>query len=319
MDFDAAAQRSGYTIYTDEFDEITDIRETYTDATLAEFRREAEGYLLHGRPDASVEAYNPDDADDLEKAVDEMSNTLDRIVSEIGLLPEEAVIGFLMDTSGSCRQLRPIYARAIQRVCAVLEAKGFETVVAGHTTAKWKGGQSREKWLANGKPMNPGRLNDLLLTVYKDAGEPLQDGDLRLYGLNSPSETYKENIDGEALAWFAEKIVSSDKPNIHMAFVSDGDFSIDDSTIWSNTRDILSSHRKAVIEEIISDPRMTIVQIVAEREPTEASTEVPRFGGIATRSSHLVKACAQAIEHSLRMGLKPARAVSLTQVAKGPM
>jgi cobaltochelatase CobT len=33
--------------------------------------------------------------------------------------------------------------------------------ILGFATRAWRGAQSRERWIASGKPPNPGRLNDL--------------------------------------------------------------------------------------------------------------------------------------------------------------
>jgi len=85
----------------------------------------------------------------------------------------DTVVSLLIDNSGSMRG-RPI---AIAAICAdilarTLERCGVATEVLGFTTRGWKGGQSRESWLAAGRPANPGRLNDLRHIVYKRAEEP---------------------------------------------------------------------------------------------------------------------------------------------------
>ncbi|MFX8453561.1 hypothetical protein ABTL48_21445, partial [Acinetobacter baumannii] len=53
-----------------------------------------------------------------------------------------------------------------------LERCGVKVEILGFTTRAWKGGQSREAWLAAGKPANPGRLNDLRHIIYKSADAP---------------------------------------------------------------------------------------------------------------------------------------------------
>ena len=50
------------------------------------------------------------------------------------------------------------------------------------------------------KDPNPGRLNDLLHIVYKDADTPWNQTKLNL-GLVLKDGLLKENIDGEALIW----------------------------------------------------------------------------------------------------------------------
>ena len=75
---------------------------------------------------------------------------------------KDTVVSLLIDNSGSMRG-RPI---AIAAICAdilarTLERCGVQTEILGFTTRGWKGGQSREAWLADGRPPSPGRLNDL--------------------------------------------------------------------------------------------------------------------------------------------------------------
>src|SRR5712691_5057328 len=82
----------------------------------------------------------------------------------------DTVVTLLLDNSGSMRG-RPITVAA---TCAdilarTLERCGVKVEILGFTTRAWKGGQSREAWLAAGKPQNPGRLNDLRHIIYKAA------------------------------------------------------------------------------------------------------------------------------------------------------
>ena len=69
----------------------------------------------------------------------------------------DTVVTLLLDNSGSMRG-RPITVAA---TCAdilarTLERCGVKVEILGFTTRAWKGGQSRESWLAQGKPANPG-------------------------------------------------------------------------------------------------------------------------------------------------------------------
>ena len=85
----------------------------------------------------------------------------------------DTVVTLLLDNSGSMRG-RPITVAA---TCAdilarTLERCGVKVEILGFTTRAWKGGQSREAWLAAGKPANPGRLNDLRHIIYKSADAP---------------------------------------------------------------------------------------------------------------------------------------------------
>ncbi|MEE3218058.1 MAG: cobaltochelatase subunit CobT, partial [Pseudomonadota bacterium] len=86
---------------------------------------------------------------------------------------KDTVVTLLIDNSGSMRG-RPISIAAISAdiLARTLERCGVKTEILGFTTRAWKGGQSREAWLADGRPANPGRLNDLRHILYKKADEP---------------------------------------------------------------------------------------------------------------------------------------------------
>ena len=110
---------------------------------------------------------------------------------------KDTVVTLLIDNSGSMRG-RPISIAAISAdvLARTLERCGVKTEILGFTTRAWKGGQSREAWLANGKPAHPGRLNDLRHIVYKKADEPWRHARRNL-GLMMREGLLKENIDGE--------------------------------------------------------------------------------------------------------------------------
>ncbi len=299
MDFARVAAETEYRAYTTEFDELRDIRSVFGEEALRARRDAVENYISD--PDAfGIYTGDSGDAQALESAVKEFEDVVGNVVRETGIDPSATVIAFLLDNSGSLRGLGGIYARAMTRVCGVLDCMGFDTPVVGHTTVEWKGGQSREKWHAAGHPANPGRLNDFLVTVYKEPGEPMQEDDLRLYGLyNRPG--YKENIDGEALAWIAGKVDELEATNKAIVFVNDGDFSIDDSTLVSNRRDILKAHRRAVIDEI-DNSNISLAQVMATDSHLRTSEiDEAEFGGRIMNASELVHALSQVVGHVIRL------------------
>lgn len=79
-------------------------------------------------------------------------------------------------------------------------------------------GQSREKWLQDGKPPEPGRLNDLRHIIYKAADMPWRRARTNL-GLMLREGLLKENIDGEALLWAWKRLKTGRIPQD-----SDGNF-----------------------------------------------------------------------------------------------
>jgi len=132
----------------------------------------------------------------------------------------DTCVTLLLDNSGSMRG-RPIMVAAM---CAdilgrTLERVGVKTEILGFTTRAWKGGQAREKWLAAGKPPQPGRLNDLRHIIYKSGDEPWRRAKRNL-GLMMREGLLKENIDGEALTWAHNRIVAP----LRTAQDPDGDF-----------------------------------------------------------------------------------------------
>ena len=172
---------------------------------------------------------------------------------------KDTVVTLLIDNSGSMRG-RPI---SIAAICADILARTLERCnvkveILGFTTRAWKGGQSREKWLADGKQADPGRLNDLRHIIYKKADEPVRRAKRNL-GLMMREGLLKENIDGEALMWAHERLIARPEDRRILMVISDG-APVDDSTLSVNSAGYLESHLRKVIDWI---ERVSPVQLVA--------------------------------------------------------
>lgn len=161
----------------------------------------------------------------------------------------DTVVTLLLDNSGSMRG-RPISIAAISAdiLARTLERCGVKTEILGFTTRTWKGGQSREDWLAAGRPPAPGRLNDLRHIVYKPADEPYRRARKSL-GLMMREGLLKENIDGEALAWAHSRIIHRPEDRRILMVISDG-APVDDSTLSVNHGAYLDQHLRQVIDWI---------------------------------------------------------------------
>ncbi|MDK4805010.1 MAG: cobaltochelatase subunit CobT [Novosphingobium aromaticivorans] len=172
---------------------------------------------------------------------------------------KDTVVTLLIDNSGSMRG-RPISIAAISAdiLARTLERCGVKTEVLGFTTRAWKGGQSREAWLAGGKPAHPGRLNDLRHIVYKKADEPWRRARKNL-GLMMREGLLKENIDGEALLWAHSRILARPEDRRILMVISDG-APVDDSTLSVNHAGYLEQHLRKVIGWI---EKQSPVQLVA--------------------------------------------------------
>jgi cobaltochelatase CobT len=173
---------------------------------------------------------------------------------------KDTVVCLLIDNSGSMRG-RPISIAAISAdiLARTLERCGVKTEILGFTTRAWKGGQSREAWLADGKPPNPGRLNDLRHIIYKQADEPWRRARRNL-GLMMREGLLKENIDGEALLWAHARLLARPEERRILMVISDG-APVDDSTLSVNPPGYLESHLRSVIAWIEKASPVELVAI----------------------------------------------------------
>ncbi|HVV40577.1 MAG TPA: cobaltochelatase subunit CobT [Nitrobacter sp.] len=172
----------------------------------------------------------------------------------------DTVVTLLLDNSGSMRG-RPITVAA---TCAdilarTLERCGVKVEILGFTTRAWKGGQSREAWLAAGKPLNPGRLNDLRHIIYKSADAPWRRARKNL-GLMMREGLLKENIDGEALDWAHKRLLARTEQRKILMMISDG-APVDDSTLSVNPGNYLERHLRWIIEEIETRSPVELIAI----------------------------------------------------------
>ena len=172
----------------------------------------------------------------------------------------DTVVTLLLDNSGSMRG-RPITVAA---TCAdilarTLERCGVKVEILGFTTRAWKGGQSREAWLAAGKPATPGRLNDLRHIIYKAADAPWRRSRKNL-GLMMREGLLKENIDGEALDWAHKRLLARGEQRKILMMISDG-APVDDSTLSVNPGNYLERHLRWVIEEIETRSPVELIAI----------------------------------------------------------
>jgi len=161
----------------------------------------------------------------------------------------DTAVSLLIDNSGSMHG-RPITIAAMSAdiLARTLERCGVKVEILGFTTRAWKGGQAREKWIADGKPTNPGRLNDLRHIIYKAADAPWRRARKNL-GLMLREGLLKENIDGEALLWAHNRLLGRPEQRRILMVISDG-APVDDSTLSVNPGNYLERHLRDVIEYI---------------------------------------------------------------------
>src|SRR6201747_1576857 len=172
----------------------------------------------------------------------------------------DTVVTLLLDNSGSMRG-RPITVAA---TCAdilarTLERCGVKVEILGFTTRAWKGGQSREAWLAAGKPANPGLLTDQPHIIYKSADAPWWRA-RKNRGVMMREGVLKENIAGEALDWAHKRLLGRAEQRKILMMISDG-APVDDSTLSVNPGNYLERHLRYIIEEIEPPPPVDLLAI----------------------------------------------------------
>jgi len=270
---------SKYKFYTQEFDEIIKAEELENEKELLRLRQNLDQQLLVLKNFISKLAnklqrkllakQNRSWDFDLEEGTLDTSKLTRIIVDPLNSLSfkkekdvkfKDTLVTILIDNSGSMRG-KPISVAAI---CAdilsrTLERCSVKVEILGFTTKHWKGGQSRQKWLDNKKPLFPGRLNDLRHIVYKSADTPWRQSKNNM-GLMLKEGLLKENIDGEALKWAYNKILKRKEERKILMVISDG-APVDDSTLSTNTSDYLENNLKQTVKWIENNSSVELLAI----------------------------------------------------------
>jgi cobaltochelatase CobT len=199
----------------------------------------------------------------------------------------DTVVSLLIDSSGSMRgRSITIAAMCADILGRTLERCSVRVEILGFTTRAWRGGQSRERWIAEGKPSNPGRLNDLRHIIYKAADDPWQ-RTRRNLGLMMREELLKENIDGEALIWAHNRLVVRQEQRKVLMVISDG-LPVDNSTLLVNPSNYLEQHLKYAIEMIENHSPVELIAIGIGHDVTHhyrravTITDAEQLGGAMT-------------------------------------
>lgn len=173
---------------------------------------------------------------------------------------QNTALTILLDNSGSMRGAPIVMsALACKMIAEILEKFAVKTEIIGFTTADWKGGRARKIWEANGRPKNPGRLNELRHIIYKPFNSNFKKSKINL-GLMLKEGILKENIDGEALLFARARLMQQSEKRKILMVISDGT-PIDDSTLAVNDSDILSDHLHHVVKKIEKSGKVEIVGI----------------------------------------------------------
>jgi cobaltochelatase CobT len=217
---------------------------------------------------------------------------------------KDTVVTLLLDNSGSMRG-RPIMVAALcaDILARTLERCGVKVEILGFTTRAWKGGRSKEDWLAAGRPPQPGRLNDLRHVIYKSADAPWRRSRRNL-GLMMREGLLKENIDGEALLWSHDRLIGRTEQRRILMVISDG-APVDDSTLSANPGNYLERHLRAVIHWIETRSPVEVIAIGIGHDVTRyyrravTITDAEQLGGV------MIEKLAELFDEPMPMGELP--------------
>ena len=169
-------------------------------------------------------------------------------------------VSILVDSSGSMRgRSMTVAAICADIISTTLERCNVKTEVLGFTTKHWKGGESRKIWMDDGKPENPGRLNDIRHIIFKSADTPWRRGQ-KNFGLMLREGLLKENVDGEALIWAHDRLARRSEQRKILMVISDG-APVDDSTLSTNPTNFLDLHLRQVIHSIETMSDINLIAI----------------------------------------------------------
>ena len=270
---------SKYKFYTQEFDEIINAEELESEDELLKLRQNLDQQLLSLKNFISKLAnklqrkllakQNRSWDFDLEEGTLDTSKLTRIIIDPLNSLSfkkekdikfKDTLVTILIDNSGSMRG-KPISVAALfaDILSRTLERCTVKVEILGFTTKHWKGGECRQKWMDNRKPLFPGRLNDLRHIIYKSADTPWRQSKNNM-GLMLKEGLLKENIDGEALKWAYNKILKRKEERKILMVISDG-APVDDSTLSTNTSDYLENNLKQTVKWIEKNSSVELLAI----------------------------------------------------------
>jgi cobaltochelatase CobT len=171
-----------------------------------------------------------------------------RIFKHTRLTPRShCLVSFLLDCSGSMKAHTETLAVLVDSMARALSMISVESEVLGFSTQTWNGGRARKDWLTSGKPLHPGRLNEVSHMVFKDADHSWRHARQSISALLKP-DIYREGIDGEAVEWACSRMLSRNVDRRILIVISDG-CPMDGATQQANDDYYLDNHLKQVVAQ----------------------------------------------------------------------
>ncbi len=158
------------------------------------------------------------------------------------------LVTILIDCSGSMKAHIDSIAMLVDVLGRALEQAEVNTEILGYTTGAWNGGKCKLEWIGRGRPVNPGRLNELCHLVYKSADSAWRRARPDIAALLK-ADLFREGIDGEAVEWACRRMIGRDEERRILIIVSDG-CPMDTATNLANDKFYLDNHLKQVVASL---------------------------------------------------------------------
>jgi cobaltochelatase CobT len=276
----AVAGATGYRVFTRAYDSEQDMRELTRPAQLAQHRDRLDALVARSGANPGRLArqlrllLGHDEPDGWDTAQEEGvvdGRLLARLVTGAGdrrlfRSPREqptpsSAVAFLLDCSGSMRRHQEQVAVLVDVLSRALDLADVGNEVLGFTTAAWNGGRAMRDWRRAGRPPAPGRLNEVLHLVVKDAATPWRRARPGIAGLLRP-DLYREGVDGEAVEWACTRLRHIDADRRYLLVVSDGS-PMDGATHLANGERYLDRHLSDVVAAQAATGEVTILGLGA--------------------------------------------------------
>ena len=167
------------------------------------------------------------------------------------------LIGVLIDCSGSMKQHIESVAVLVDVLARAVDIIGGRSEVFGFTTGAWNGGRALRDWSRSGRPTQPGRLNERLHLVFKDADTSWRRSRAGIAALLK-QDLFREGLDGEAVDWACRRLEQQQARRSILLVISDG-APMDSATGLHNDAEYLDRH---LVETVRLHERRRRVQIV---------------------------------------------------------
>lgn len=176
--------------------------------------------------------------------------------SERSVPMTDCAVALLVDCSGSMRQHIEAVAMLADVLVHAFERAGAASELLGFTTGGWNGGRALREWRRAGQPPCPGRLNEVLHLVFKDADTPWRRARRDIAALLK-ADLFREGIDGEAVDWACSRLEARSARQRLLFVVSDG-CPMDTATALANDEHYLEGHLRDVIDRRSREGRVAI-------------------------------------------------------------